>query len=173
MNESPSKISLDEALSIVSEIARNGTGPDQFRALKMVMAQEAGTATLPEPLSDAEVIERGARLIRAMGPTAAQLAYRKAFPQSQRPINHAAPKIAEGDIAPIDKSALPINLRSLYRMFPEIKKAGVPKGFPINRGLAVQKEWCQKMAMKMILDREQQKADMIATAAAPEKPDDA
>ena len=161
------RMTFDELIVEMEDVARNGDGADKFRALKTLMAQESGSVTLPEPMSDADIIDRLSRLIRAAGPTASQLAYRKAFPAGKRPINHAAPKITERDVAPIDKASLPINLRSLYRMFPEIKKPGVPKGFPINSGLAVQKEWCQKMALRMILDQEQKKADMIATEAAP------
>lgn len=160
------RLSLDEAMDIITEIARSDEGPDRFRALKIAMSQETGGSQLPAPLNDQEIVERLARLIRAAGPTAAMLAYRKAFPSAKRDINHTAPKVTERDIAPIDPATLPKNLRELYRMFPEIKRPGVPAGFPVHRGIAVQKEWCQTAAKKMILDREQKKIDMIATEAA-------
>lgn len=159
-------ITLDEALAIVTDIARNGDGAERFRALKLVMAQEASTATLPEPFTDAEVIDRLARMIRAAGPTASQMAYRKAFPAAKRPIHHAAPKVTEADITPIDKAMLPTTLRGLYKMFPEAKRAGTPRGYPVHGGMAVQKEWVQKMAIRMTLDAEQKKLDQIATQAA-------
>lgn len=164
-DETRKPLTLVEVEEILSDIARNGDGADRIRALKMVMAQEAGNATLPEPFSDAEVIDRLARLIRAAGPTASQLAYRRAFPAAKRPIHHAAPKVTEADVAPIDKSTLPKTLRALYRMFPEIKRAGTPKGYPVKAGMAVKAQWCQDEALKIIMDREQHKHDVIAVEA--------
>ena len=171
MAETKNTMTLDEALALISEVARNGEGADKFRALKIVMSQESGNAALPDPLSDAEIIDRISRILKASGPTAAQLGYRKAFPHAQRPINHSAPKITEADVMPIDVTKLPRDLRSLYKMFPEIKRGGFPKGFPVNAGLAVRAEWCQKQARKMLLDREQKRFDLIAVEAAPEAPD--
>jgi hypothetical protein len=165
--ETKSKMTFDEAMGEISLIARDGEGADKFRALKMVMSQEAGSAAIPDPLNDAEIIERLSRLIRAVGPTAAMLAYRKAFPKSKRPINHVSPKLLETDVPPVDITKLPRNLRELYRMFPEIKKPGIPVGFPRGSGIAVQKEWCQKAARRMLLDREQKKLDIISFEAAP------
>lgn len=166
MSEEPKRIGLDEALELISDIARNGEGADRFRALKVVMAQESSSSQLPPPLGDVEIIERLSRLIRAAGPMASQLAYRKAFPASKRPINFAAPKLLTSDVPGIDPLKLPKTLRALYRMFPEIKRPGVPKGFPVSAGMAVKAEWCAKEARKMIMDREQQKLDIIATEAA-------
>lgn len=160
------RMSFDEILAEIEDVAQNGDGADKFRALKILMAQESSSVTLPPPMSDAEVIDRLARLIRAAGPTASQLAYRRAYPAAKRPINHSAPKIQETDVAPVDKTTLPANLRALYRMFPEVKRGGIPKGYPVHQGMAVQKKWCQEAALKMIIDREQAKHDVIATEAA-------
>ena len=149
-------LSLDEAIGLISDIARHGEGADRLRALKeiRVMAQETGSVTLPDPMSDAEVIERLARLIKAAGPTVAQLAYKQAFPFAKKTVHDAVPKVLESDLG-IDKSKLPVNLRQLYKMFPEIKRSGIPQGYPRGRGLAVVKKWCQDKAMQMIIDREQ------------------
>jgi hypothetical protein len=165
----PIKMTLDEALEQISDVARNGEGADKFRALKIVMSQESGSAALPEPLSDDEIIERLARMIKAAGPTASQLSYRRAFPSAKRPIYHAAPKITEADMSPIDPAALPRSLKELYRMFPEVKKPGIPTGYPVRGGMAVQKEWCQKQARRMLMDREQKRHDLIATEAIPKE----
>lgn len=162
----PKPLTFDEAVALISEIARNGEGAEKFRALKMVMAQESASVTLPEPMSDHEIIDRLARLIRAAGPTAAQLAYRRAFPAAKTAIYKATPKIAEADVAPVEKAQLPTNLRALYRMFPEIKQGGQPKGFPRKGGLLAKKEWCQREAMKMILDKEQKRHDQVSAEAA-------
>lgn len=167
--ERKTTISIDEVDGIIDDIAKNGDGAQQMRALQMVRAREQATLTLPDPFTDAETIDRLSRLIKATGPTCAMLAYRKAFPRAQRPLNHSAPKVTEDDIGGIDRAALPKTLRALYKMFPEIKRPGTPKGYPSRAGLAVQSEWVKKMATRMILDREQSKLDMIATEAAPQE----
>lgn len=170
MTERPKKdiVTLDEVDEILSRIARDSDGAQQIRALNMLRAKDSGVSRLPEPLSDAEVIDNLSRLIRAAGPTASMLAYRKAFPRAQRPLNHSAPKVTEQDIGGIDKAALPKTLRALYKMFPEIKRGGIPKGYPVHSGMAVQTEWVKKQAIRMLLDKEQRKLDVIATEAAPE-----
>lgn len=165
-------MSFDEIIVEMEDIAKNGEGADKFRALKTLMAQEAGSAVLPEPLSDDEIIERLSRMIKAAGPSASQLAYRRAYPAAKRPIYHAAPKITEADVAPIDPLSLPRSLKELYRHFPEVKKPGIPTGYPVHGGMAVQKEWVQKQARRMLLDREQKRHDMIATEAVPQEPAD-
>ena len=162
-------LSLDEAIGLISDIARHGEGADRLRALReiRVMAQETGSVTLPDPMSDAEVIERLARLIKAAGPTVAQLAYKQAFPHSRKTVQEAVPRLLESDLV-IDRSKLPVNLKQLYRMFPEIKRSGVPQGYPRGKGLAVVKKWCQDKATQMIIDREQGR---IAEQAKPEGTD--
>lgn len=163
MADAPTRkaLSLDEVLDIVSDIARNGEGPERFRALKLIMSQEAGSATLPEPFSDAEIIDRLARLIRAAGPTASQLAYRKAFPSAKRMINQEKPRLTESDLPPIDKATLPSTLRALYREFPEAKRPGVPKGYPVKAGMAVKAAWVRNEALKMRMDQERAKLDLV------------
>lgn len=158
-------VTFDEARALISEIARSGEGPDKFRALKMVMGLEGSGVGLPEPLTDNDVLDRLARMIRAVGPTGAQLAYRRAFPASKRSIDSKAPKITLADMAPIDPMKLPKNLRELYRMFPEIKKPGIPPGFPIRSGLEAQKKWCNEAAVRMLMDREQARVAAGGAAA--------
>lgn len=157
-------ITFDEAREIISEIARDGEGPDKFRALKMLMGLEGSGVGLPDPLTDNDALERLARLIRAVGPTGSQIAYRRAFPASKRSIDANAPKISEADMPPIDRTKLPKNLRELYRMFPEIKKPGIPPGFPLRAGLEAQKRWCNDAAVRILMDREQAR---VASGGAP------
>jgi hypothetical protein len=64
-----------------------------------------------------------------------------------------ARRLLESDLV-IDRSKLPVNLKQLYKMFPEIKRSGVPQGYPRGKGLAVVKKWCQDKATQMIIDRE-------------------
>ena len=163
MNETTKQMDLDEAVRILTDIARNGEGAERFRALREIrmMAQETETSVLPDPLTDQEVIERIGRLDRAAGTTLSQMAYRWAFPNAKRPIQHAAPKVLTDDIV-IDRSTLPVNLKQLYRMFPEIKRPGVPQGYPMGKGLAVVKRWCQDKALQMLVDKEQNRLDVAA-----------
>ena len=162
-------MTVDEAKKLLAEIARNGEGAEKFRALKMVMAEEASDASLPEPLSDAEVIDRLARLIRAAGPSASMFAYRKAFPASKKGINATSPKVTPEDILPgIDRAKLPPSLKQLYKMFPEIKRGGFPPGYPLRGGLAMQKEWCQKKSFEILMSKEQRRIDDLAPEAAGE-----
>ena len=55
-------------------------------------------------------------------------------------------------------------LKRLYNAFPETKRPGYPPGYPAGKGIAVQTEWCQRAAAKIILDREQKRADQAALA---------
>lgn len=166
MSNQTKQMDLDEVLYIISDIARNGEGADRFRAIKVIkdLVQETGTSGLPDPMSDDETFERMGRLMKALGPTGSQMAYRRAFPHAKRPLNQSAPKVLPTDIN-IDASTLPNNLKQLYRMFPEIKpRGGFPSGYPLKKGLAVQKKWCQDKARQIILDKEQGRLDEAAIA---------
>lgn len=165
-------LSLEEALGLISDIARHGEGADRLRALKeiRVMAQETGSVTLPDPMSDAEVIERIARLLKSAGPTTAQLAYKKAFPHSQKSVVTATPKVTAGALE-IDRDKLPKTLKQLYRKFPEVKRPGFPPGYPRGQGLMAAKRWCEETAIKLLIDREQQRVDAAAREAMDAKPE--
>ena len=149
-------MAFEEAISLIADIARDGEGADKFRALKMVMAQESGGATLPPPLSPEEVVERLTRLMRAAGSGNCQIAYRKAFAGVRKGIGEMMPNLALADISPFEKNALPKTLRQLYKQFPHITpKGGFPKGFPGGVGLEAQAEWVQCKAIEIMRDREQ------------------
>ncbi len=170
MTDNPKPLTIEEVTSILSDIARNGEGPERFRALKMIAAQETGSVTLPEPISDVETVERLGRLMKAAGATAVHMAYRRVFPRAQRPINVGAPKVTIDDMI-VDRATLPVNLKQLYRTFPEIKRPGVPQGYPRKGGLSVVKQWCQKTALRLLMDREQGRLDEASILKA--KDDDA
>ena len=163
MNEpkEPNNISFEEALKLVSDVARNGEGTAQLRALQLVLNREGTAATIPEPLGDEEKLELMSMMMQSLGQIGTQFAYRRAFPFSRRPVNHAAPKIALEDLN-VDESELPETLRQLYQMFPEIKRGGFPPGFPVGKGIAVKKLWCRQQAKKILLDRKQHKLDAAA-----------
>ena len=149
-------ITFDEAMGLISDIARNGEGPDKFRALKVAMDQQSGGVALPPPMSAEEVVERLTRIMRASGKGNCQIAYRKAFVGTRTSIGDAMPDLALADITPFEKNALPRTLRQLYKQFPSIKpRGGVPKGYPMRSGLETQTEWVQCKAVEIMRDREQ------------------
>jgi hypothetical protein len=164
----PKNISFEEALELVSDVARNGQGTAQLRALQLVLNRESGAATIPEPLGDEEKLELMSMMMASLGQIGTQFAYRRAFPHSRRPVNHAAPKLELTDLN-MDESVLPETLKQFYRMFPEVKRGGYPPGFPVGKGIAVKKAWCQKQARKILLDRKQHELD---SAALTDKTDD-
>ena len=149
------RMSFDEAMDEIADIARNGDGADKFRALKMVTERESSGATLPPPMSAEEIVERLTRLMRASGSGNCQIAFRKAFSGTRRNIGDAMPDLALADISPFEKSALPRTLRQLYKQFPEIKRSGYPAGYPRNKGLEAQMTWCQKKATEILRTREE------------------
>jgi len=157
MNDTKKPVmAFEEAITLIADIARNGEGADKFRALKMVMAQEAGGVTLPPPLSPEEVVERLTRLMAASGSGNCQIAYRKAFTRTRTGIGEAMPNLALADISPFEKNALPTSLKQLYKRFPEIvPKGGFPKGYPVRSGLEARVEWVRCKAVEILRDREQ------------------
>jgi hypothetical protein len=152
--ESRPRVTVDEAMEILSDIARNGEGAEKFRALKVIMAQETGSVTVPEPMNDEEKIETLSMLMEAMGPIGCQFAYRRAFPWAKEPVNNAVIKV-QAKMLEVDEKKLPKTLKDLYRKFPEIKRNGFPPTYPVNKGIEEKKQWCQKQAMKILLDRKQ------------------
>jgi hypothetical protein len=149
-------------------VARNGEGTAQLRALQLVLNREGTAATIPEPLGDEEKLELMSMMMSSLGQIGTQFAYRRAFPYSRRPINHAAAKIGFDDLR-VDETELPETLKQLYRMFPEVKRSGYPPSYPVGKGIAVKKEWCRREAKKILLDRKQHQLD---AAAMEEKADD-
>jgi len=156
--ESRPRVTVDEAMEILSDIARNGEGAEKFRALKVIMAQETGSVTVPEPMNDEEKIETLSMLMEAMGPIGCQFAYRRAFPWAKEPVNNAVIKV-QAKMLEVDEKKLPKSIAALYRRFPEIKRPGFPRGYPVHKGLEEKKQWCQKEAMRILLDRKQAEVD--------------
>jgi hypothetical protein len=164
-NEKRPLITFDEAMEQISDVARNGEGPDKFRALKVVLAQQGSNVTLPNPLSLEEVIERLARLMRGVGPTNCQWAYRKAFPASKKDIEEAMPRVSTFEMGSIEKDDLPKSLKQLYRRFPETKRPGYPPSYPAQGGMEAQVAWCQRKALEILKARELVKLNTLSTEA--------
>lgn len=159
MSEAPVKkrLSLDEILDRVSEIAQSESGPDGFRALKMLASMEQATVVIPPPLEDWEVVDRMMRLMHGAGPQLTQAAYARAFPK-------IAKKVLEEKRADLSKATREqraeahkiTSLKLLNRKYPECKVKGTPKGYPQRGSVAQKVRWCQDTALKIMLEREEE-----------------
>ncbi len=139
-------------MGLITDIALHGDGADRFRALKLLQTQKQQDAILPEPLTHDEIVERMTRLMRGTGRLLARRAYMKAFPNRVSVANAFAITDSK-DLVGIDPRKLPKSLKQLYRKYPEIKQAGFPKGYPLNKGPEVRMAWCKKTAIQIELDR--------------------
>lgn len=151
------KLSMDEILAIVTEIARDPeSGADRFRALKMLATTGDSNAAISPPLSHDELVARVARVIHGVGLHIAQLAFHQAFPTTKaNPLD--SPQLDTGDLTEAEREmcAKVRTLKVLYRKFPEVKRNGFPPGYPVGKGLIAQTAFCQNMAIKAMVDRKQ------------------
>lgn len=149
------RYTADEIEQFLHEIAADpDAGADRFRAIKMLRGEtEADEAKL---LDDSELLEFLVMEMKSCGYQMVQIAYKKAFP-NHKAVNFAEPKIDESMISKeaLERVRRCISLKRLYKMYPEVKRSGFPPGYPVGRSLEVIKEWLQRMAMKIELDREQ------------------
>jgi len=152
------EMTMDEVRSALENIARDPEHRDHFKALKMLRSEEASSAVLPEPLTDEEVVLRLARIMRPAGPENCQIAFHRAFPRSKKTVT-SAPRIEAEDLTEEDRDIVNrvTSLPMLYRLFPEIKRNGVPKGYPTTKGLAAQLRFVREQATRMLLERERER----------------
>ena len=157
MTEEPKKRrSLEEITADIEAISEDPSHRDQFKALRMLAAEKSSSITLPEPMGDGEIVERLIRLMKPAGRELCQQAYARAFHRAKDTVA-TAPTLRVVDLTDDQKDfVLEIrNLKQLYRAFPEIKRHGVPTGYPSGRGIEIQQEWCRTKAGKMLIDRDQ------------------
>lgn len=155
------RMTFEEVMAAIEEVARDGEGADKFRALKMLRDDRGTEAiTLPPPLNEQEMIPRLARLMKPCGVHLCQLAFRKAFPRKNLDID-APIEIEEGDVEPEARARAMsvLSLKHLYKLYPELKRSGVPAGYPKGKSIAAQREWCRRAALKTEAFRAQKIAD--------------
>lgn len=156
-------LSIDEVMELISDIATEGEGADRFRALKMLAGMNAASAALPDPLPEVDLIDRLARLMKSAGRDLSQVAYKRAFPAARATIDQKLEATLEDLDPEILAQAKRIrSLKHLYRMFPEIKRPGVPPGYPMGRGIEIQQEWLRRKSVQILMDRK--KVDMEEAA---------
>lgn len=153
------RMTMDEVMSAINEIAKDSTDRDRFRALKLIADSDAKAASLPTPLNRIEVMDRLIRLFRCIGPETVRRAYRATWKKSKHDIQEIATDELADEIGKFTTEEHELvlkcyGLKQLYRHFPEIMPptGGVPNGFPF-RGKLVQMEWCRKQAVRLIRDR--------------------
>lgn len=139
----------------IEDLAQNGEGADRRWALKTLKAESGGDAELPPPLNDDEIITRMARMMRGCGKPLARRAYIRAFPRTESVEKTVALTSAEDLGLNIDK--LPRTLKQLYRLYPEIKGPGFPKGYPVGKGPLAQQDWCRKTAIQIEVQKREAK----------------
>jgi hypothetical protein len=144
---------LDEVISIVSEIARDESDRDRFKALKMLTSLNQSVAAIPPPLNDDEVVERLMRLMKGSGPKLCRKAYRKAYPLTDRTPTFDKEELEDLGVFIKSKIKGLKTLKQYNRMFPEVAKGGVPPGYPSGAGPEAQMEWVQRAATKIFVER--------------------
>jgi hypothetical protein len=167
MGDKAATLTIDEILSMVSEIARDTeAGADRFRALKMLASAGSASVVLPEPLDDNEMVDRIARIMKSSGKDIVKRAWTHAFHQQSSDAMLESPRLHANDIpAFLRARAMSVkSLKKLYPEFPEVKRPGFPPGYPAGKGISVQTAWCQDMSLKILLERENQRLKNVAEA---------
>ena len=159
------RMSMDEIMAAIDDVARDPEDRDRFKALRMLASEGTSSVVLPEPMSDSEIIARLMRVMKPSGQALCQLAYKRAFPVTKLKLTDTV-KVYEEDLTDEQKATVQKikSLKHLYRVFPEIKRAGVPTGFPTGKGLEVQQGWVRRKAAEILISREQAKMDQVEEA---------
>lgn len=147
-------LSPDQIEALITKMAVHGEGADQRWALKILRAERETEAVLPDPLTQDEVADRLARILRAIGTRAANSGYARFF-NNRRVSPQTAANALKAEDFKIDVESLPRTLKAMNRRYPELKpaKGGFPSGFPVGKGPLAQQEWVRKMSMKIEVDR--------------------
>jgi hypothetical protein len=152
------RLSMDDIIVMLEDIARNDTGPDKFRAIKALTAQKAQEAVLPDPMNEAEITSRLARLMTGAGIGLARLAYLKAFAHKTQAFRIKA------QIAALNKEAAdranepyPRTMSAFLKRYPMLKrKGGLPKGYLKCKSILAREEWLRRQTDLIEAERLQQ-----------------
>ena len=156
MTDAPKKVlTLNEILEGLSELATNGEGAQRSQAYRMLLGQGGSQVMLPDPIDQSEIVQKLARLMKPAGSRLCQLAFHECF--KKKSLNDDV--TVQADDLDLEGVKLVTTLRALYKVFPEIKKGGFPKGYPAGRSLEAKDEWCKQEHKKMLLDRKQKELD--------------
>ena len=142
-------MTVDQIMEEINAIAGDPDNRDQFKALKMLAAEKSSAVVLPDPLSDREVIDRMVRIVKPFGKEIWNIVGREAF-EGRRSTADMYDKIKTRSehltLEQLEKIGRIRNVRDLYRQIPELKRDGVPKGYPKSKGEIVQQAWLRERA---------------------------
>ncbi len=167
------RLSLEDIDLALNEIAQDSdAGPDRFRALKMLRTSESASVILPPPLDASEQLDRLMRVMKPLGPVPCRVAYHRCFAYNGTKTKISDPvKIEDANDKLLSLEERELcnkaagSVRMLYKVFPELRRPGCPKGYPLNSGPVTQKLWRYSMAVKTIVNRQQIALDQAAKEA--------
>lgn len=163
--ELPKKLmTMTEILEGLSELARTGEGAQKSQAFRLLLNANIGTQQKSETLDGMEIKSRMVRLMRLMGASMTQSCYQTAF-KTRKMVAHAAPLVRMEDLNLPPDYKFPRTVRELYKLFPEHKRPGVPRGYPIGKGVLIQREWLKEITLKTLRANAQREADEAAELA--------
>lgn len=155
------RLSTDQILDAIHEVARDGEGADRRWALNQLKAQEVSVA-VDKPKTEAEVIERIARQLRGVGLERAKDCFRAAYP--------VAIPLQWTEAKKRGKTYVPITVAELVELFPEtpVDAFHDPVGYPKSGSQLAKKRWIADKAVEMndarkAREREAVKDDALAT----------
>ena len=134
------RLSVEEIVDEIHELARNGEGAAQRWALQQLSAGNA-SLTIPPPMTDDEVIDRLSRLNRGAGFELAKRGFSRAYPAGS-PVSWTMARQKGVDY-------LPTTLKELYALFPDAPMdplTGAPPGYPETTIKLVKKRWIAEYA---------------------------
>jgi len=153
-------LTLDEILLGLSELAQSGEGAQRTQAYRMLLAERSASAAgVPEPTSEAEIEEMAILLFRWWGQDRCQRIWHLAFRRVRRDLD--SPRLTGEELLSAEQRKLidkVHSLKSLYKLIPELRKPGIPSGYPLYKGLEARKFWCRRVAHDVLVNRELEKA---------------
>lgn len=151
MTDTKPRMTVDELVGIAEDIARNGEGAERFRAIKMLKEDNTTQSAIAEPLTLDEMMERVARIMKGVGILNTQLCYKMAFPSTRYGIEQSKTDFLDDELPRElkEKASKIYSLKGFYRVFPQAKQPGIPRGFPVHGGMGAQREWLRREALRL------------------------
>lgn len=156
--KSDNKLSMDEIMAGLSDMAKNGDGAQRAAAYRLLLSAHASSNIYTEPLTPEDVVERIIRLMKLIGVGLTQMCYRKAFRNAMK-ADRISPALAGEEVELPPNFKYPRNVKQLYRLFPEIKGPGVPRGYPIGQGPIIQRAWLKELTDRTLKYKQQLQLD--------------
>lgn len=149
------RLSMDEIMDLITEVARDGDGADKFRALKLLHSMQSVTASLPSPKNDDEIQHYLKIIFPACGKENVDSARRHTFNLKADSMDMEVDEVSGVPLDRRERINKIVTVRDFYNLFPWMKRRGVPKGYPgKSLGLARRTRWLRQRALDISLDEE-------------------